>query len=109
MGGAPPPPRVSPGGAPPTAGPIFGRAADPPSSAKAAPPKTRATFCESTATPGAIVVALPAISAVARKAGVPLIVDNTLATPYLCRPKDFGADIIVHSLTKFLGGHGNSI
>ena len=45
----------------------------------------------------------------AKKAGVPLIVDNTLATPYLCRPKDFGADIVVHSLTKFIGGHGNSI
>ena len=46
---------------------------------------------------------------VARKAGVPLIVDNTLATPYLIRPIDHGADIVVHSLTKFLGGHGNSI
>src|SRR5216683_3009734 len=49
------------------------------------------------------------ITAVARKAGVPLIVDNTLATPYLIRPIDHGADIVVHSLTKFLGGHGNSI
>ena len=46
---------------------------------------------------------------IAKKAGVPLIVDNTLATPYLCKPIDYGADIIVHSLTKFLGGHGNSI
>jgi O-acetylhomoserine (thiol)-lyase len=72
-------------------------------------PKTRAIFCESIANPGGIVVDLPAIAKVARKAGVPLIVDNTLATPYLCRPKDFGADIIVHSATKFLGGHGNSI
>ena len=44
-----------------------------------------------------------------KKAGVPLIVDNTLATPYLCKPIDYGADIVVHSLTKFLGGHGNSI
>ena len=52
---------------------------------------------------------LPAIAAVAREAGVPLIVDNTLATPYLCQPKVHGADIVVHSLTKFMGGHGNSI
>jgi O-acetylhomoserine (thiol)-lyase len=71
--------------------------------------KTKAIFCESIANPGGIVVDLPAISAIAKKAGVPLIVDNTLATPYLCRPKDFGADIVIHSLTKFMGGHGNSI
>jgi O-acetylhomoserine (thiol)-lyase len=84
-------------------------ATDPVSFAKAVTPKTKAIFCESIANPGGIVVDLPAIAAIARKAGVPFIVDNTLATPYLCRPKDFGADIVVHSLTKFLGGHGNSI
>jgi O-acetylhomoserine (thiol)-lyase len=84
-------------------------ATDPASFAKAVTSKTRAIFCESIANPGGVVVDLPAIAAIAKKAGVPLIVDNTLATPYLCRPKDFGADIIVHSLTKFLGGHGNSI
>jgi O-acetylhomoserine (thiol)-lyase len=84
-------------------------ATDPESFAKAITPKTRAIFCESIANPGGIIVDLPAISAIARKAGVPLIVDNTLATPYLCRPKEHGADIIVHSLTKFIGGHGNSI
>ena len=72
-------------------------------------PKTKAIYCESIANPGGIVMDLPAIAAVAKKAGVPLIVDNTLATPYLCRPKEHGADIIVHSATKFLGGHGNSI
>ncbi|HWE22260.1 MAG TPA: O-acetylhomoserine aminocarboxypropyltransferase [Hyphomicrobiaceae bacterium] len=77
--------------------------------AEAVTPKTKAIFCESIANPGGIVIDLPAISAVARKAGVPLIVDNTLATPYLCQPKAFGADIVVHSLTKFMGGHGNSI
>lgn len=77
--------------------------------AKAITSKTKAIFCESIANPGGIVVDLTAISAVAKEAGVPLIVDNTLATPYLCRPKDFGADIVIHSLTKFLGGHGNSI
>jgi O-acetylhomoserine (thiol)-lyase len=76
---------------------------------KALTPKTKAIFCESIANPGGIVVDLPAIAAVARKAGVPFIVDNTLATPYLCQPKEHGADIVLHSLTKFIGGHGNSI
>lgn len=71
--------------------------------------KTRALYCESIANPGGLVVDIPAIAAIAKRAGVPLIVDNTMATPYLCRPKLHGADIIVHSLTKFLGGHGNSI
>ena len=61
------------------------------------------------ANPGGTITDIEAIAAVARNAGVPLIVDNTLATPYLCKPIDHGADIVVHSLTKFLGGHGNSI
>ncbi len=72
-------------------------------------PKTKAIFIESLANPGGIVVDLEAIANVARRAGVPLIVDNTMATPYLCKPFDHGADIVVHSLTKFLGGHGNSM
>lgn len=72
-------------------------------------PKTRAIFVESIANPGGIITDLEAISAVAKEAGVPLIVDNTLATSYLIKPKEYGADIVVHSLTKFLGGHGNSI
>jgi len=72
-------------------------------------PKTKAIFIESIANPAGSVTDIEAISAVARNAGVPLIVDNTLATPYLIRPIDHGADIVVHSLTKFLGGHGNSI
>ena len=71
--------------------------------------KTKAIFVESIANPGGIITDLKAISKVAKAAGVPLIVDNTLATPYLCQPKAHGADIIVHSMTKFLGGHGNSI
>jgi O-acetylhomoserine (thiol)-lyase len=71
--------------------------------------KTKAIFIESIANPGGIITDIEAVAAVARKAGVPLIVDNTLATPYLCKPIDYGADIVVHSLTKFLGGHGNSI
>jgi O-acetylhomoserine (thiol)-lyase len=84
-------------------------ATDPASFAKAVTPKTRAIFCESIANPGGVIVDLPAIAKIAKKAGVPFIVDNTLATPYLCRPKEHGADIVVHSLTKFIGGHGNSI
>ncbi len=71
--------------------------------------KTKAIFVESIANPGGVITDIEAVATVARKAGVPLIVDNTLATPYLCKPIDFGADIVVHSLTKFLGGHGNSI
>src|SRR5882757_5360489 len=72
-------------------------------------PKTKAIFCESIANPGGVITDLEAVSKIARKAGVPLVVDNTLATPYLCKPFEHGADIVVHSLTKFLGGHGNSI
>jgi O-acetylhomoserine (thiol)-lyase len=71
--------------------------------------RTKAIFIESIANPGGIIVDIEGVAAIARKAGVPLIVDNTLASPYLCRPIEHGADIVVHSLTKFLGGHGNSI
>lgn len=88
---------------------VWADADDPASFEKAVTPKTKAIFCESIANPGGIVIDLPAIAAVAKKAGVPFIVDNTLATPYLCQPKEYGADIVVHSLTKFIGGHGNSI
>jgi len=76
---------------------------------RAVTPKTKAIFIESIANPGGTVTDIEAIAAIARSAGVPLIVDNTLASPYLIRPIDHGADIVVHSLTKFLGGHGNSI
>ena len=76
---------------------------------KALSPKTKAIFIESIANPGGTVTDIEAIAAIARKAGVPLIVDNTLASPYLIRPIDHGADIVLHSATKFLGGHGNSI
>ncbi len=76
---------------------------------RAVSPKTKAVFIESIANPGGVITDIEAVATIARKAGVPLIVDNTLATPYLCKPIDFGADIVVHSLTKFLGGHGNSI
>ncbi len=72
-------------------------------------PKTKAVFIESLANPGGVITDIEAIAKIAHDAGVPLIVDNTLATPYLCRPFEHGADIIVHSLTKFMGGHGNSL
>ncbi|MCB1385475.1 MAG: O-acetylhomoserine aminocarboxypropyltransferase [Nitratireductor sp.] len=71
--------------------------------------KTRAIFAESLANPGGVVTDLEAVAKIARAAGVPFIVDNTMATPYLCRPLDHGADIVIHSLTKFMGGHGNSM
>ncbi|AVT81649.1 O-acetylhomoserine aminocarboxypropyltransferase [Rhodopseudomonas palustris] len=76
---------------------------------RAVSPKTKAIFIESIANPGGSITDIEAIAEVARNAGVPLIVDNTLATPYLIRPIDHGADVVVHSLTKFLGGHGNSL
>ena len=71
--------------------------------------KTRAIFVESLANPGGIFVDLEAIGEIARRHGLPFIVDNTMASPYLLRPIEHGADIVVHSLTKFLGGHGNSM
>jgi O-acetylhomoserine (thiol)-lyase len=76
---------------------------------KAVTPKTKAIFIESVANPGGLVTDIEGVAKIARRAGVPLIVDNTLATPYLCRPIEHGADIVVHSLTKFMGGHGNSM
>ena len=71
--------------------------------------KTKAIFIESLANPGGVVMDINGIAEVARKHHIPLIVDNTMATPYLCRPIEHGADIVVHSLTKFMGGHGNSM
>lgn len=68
--------------------------------------QTRALFCESIANPSGHVADLEALGAVAASAGVPLIVDNTIATPYLCRPFEHGAHVVVHSLTKYMGGHG---
>jgi len=72
-------------------------------------PKTKAIFVESLANPGGVVSDLEALAAVAQEAGIPLIVDNTLATPYLCQPFDWGADLVVHSTTKFLSGNGTSV
>ncbi|HEV2186988.1 MAG TPA: O-acetylhomoserine aminocarboxypropyltransferase [Stellaceae bacterium] len=76
---------------------------------RAITPKTKAIFIENLANPGGIVVDIAKVADIAHAVGIPLIVDNTLATPYLCRPIDFGADIIVHSTTKFLSGHGQAL
>lgn len=72
-------------------------------------PKTKAIFCESIANPGGLIVDVPRLAEIAHSHGLPLIVDNTTATPYLWKPFDSGADIIVHSATKGLGGHGNAM
>jgi len=70
---------------------------------------TKAVFCESIGNPAGNVVDIAKLAEIAHKHGVPVIVDNTVATPYLCRPFELGADIVVHSLTKYIGGHGTSI
>ncbi len=70
---------------------------------------TRAVFCESIGNPAGNIVDIERLAKIAHKHGVPLMVDNTVATPFLCRPFEFGADIVIHSLTKYIGGHGNSI
>jgi O-acetylhomoserine (thiol)-lyase len=82
---------------------------DPENFRRALTPKCKAIFVESLANPGGVVVDLAAVAEIAHSVGIPLIVDNTLASPYLCRPIEWGADLVTHSTTKFLGGHGNSM
>jgi O-acetylhomoserine (thiol)-lyase len=82
---------------------------DPENFRKAITPKTRALYGETIGNPRINVLDMEALATIAHEAGVPLIIDNTFATPYLCRPLDWGADIVVHSATKFIGGHGTSI
>ena len=82
---------------------------EPENFARALTPRSKAIFVESLANPGGIVVDLAAIAAIAHGAGIPLIVDNTLASPFLCRPIEWGADLVCHSATKFLSGHGNAL
>jgi O-acetylhomoserine (thiol)-lyase len=82
---------------------------DPQSFAPLIDAKTKAIYCESVGNPLGNIVDIAALAKVAHDAGVPLIVDNTVPSPYLCRPIEHGADIVVHSLTKYLGGHGNSL
>lgn len=71
--------------------------------------KTKAIFCESIGNPAGNIVDIEALSKIGNKHGVPVVVDNTVATPYLCRPFEYGASIVVHSLTKYIGGHGTSV
>src|SRR6516165_1163123 len=82
---------------------------DPENFRKAITPKTRAVYAETIANPRMNVLDIEKVAAIAHEAGVPLVIDNTMASPYLCRPIEYGADIVVHSATKFLGGHGTSI
>lgn len=82
---------------------------DPQNFAAAIGPRTKAIYAEIIGNPRMDVLDLEAVAEIAHRAGLPLVIDNTLATPYLCRPFDYGADIVVHSATKFIGGHGNSI
>ena len=82
---------------------------DPDNFERAMTDKVKFIFCECLANPGGIVLDLEKIAEVAHRHGVPLVVDNTLASPYLWRPFEWGADIIVHSATKFIGGHGNTM
>ena len=82
---------------------------DPAAFAAAARPETKAFYTEIVANPSGVVADLEALAEAAHAAGVPLVVDSTLATPYLCRPFEHGADVVVHSATKFIGGHGTSM
>jgi O-acetylhomoserine (thiol)-lyase len=82
---------------------------DPENFRRAITPRTRALYGETIANPRMNVLDIDKVAAIAHEAGVPLVIDNTMASPYLCRPIEHGADIVVHSATKFLGGHGTSI
>ncbi len=87
----------------------FADPADPKAFARLIDARTKAVYCESIGNPLGNVTDIAALAEVAHAAGVPLIVDNTVPSPYLCRPFEHGADIVVHSLTKYIGGHGNSV
>ncbi|WDG17443.1 O-acetylhomoserine aminocarboxypropyltransferase/cysteine synthase family protein [Microbacterium sp. Clip185] len=87
----------------------FVASADPADYAAAITDRTKAVFAETVANPSGEVADIEGLAAVAHAAGVPLVIDSTVATPYLCRPIEWGADIVVHSATKFLGGHGTSL
>jgi O-acetylhomoserine (thiol)-lyase len=76
---------------------------------KAITPKTKCLYAETISNPRGNILDIEAVAKIAHEHNIPLVIDNTFATPYLCRPIDYGADIVVHSLTKFMGGHGNSI
>lgn len=88
---------------------VFVEPDDPENFRKAITPKTRLLYAETISNPRGNVLDIEAVAKIAHEHNIPLMIDNTFATPYLCRPIDYGADIVVHSLTKFMGGHGNSI
>ena len=88
---------------------IFVNADDPDNFRKAITPKTRVLYAETMGNPQINVLDIEAVAKIAKEAGVPLIVDNTFASPYLCQPIKFGADIVIHSATKFIGGHGTTM
>jgi O-acetylhomoserine (thiol)-lyase len=87
----------------------FVDADDPESFRRAITAKTRAVYAETIGNPGGNVLDIAAVAKIAHEAGVPLVIDNTFASPYLCRPFEHGADIVVHSATKFIGGHGTTM
>jgi len=87
----------------------FVDASDPANFAKAITPKTKALYAEIIGNPKIDVLDIEKVAAIAHSHGIPLIIDSTFATPYLCRPIEFGADIVIHSATKFIGGHGTSM
>ncbi len=82
---------------------------DPQNFERAITPKTKLLYAETAGNPRINVLDIEAVSAIAKDAGIPLVIDNTFATPYLCRPLEFGADIVVHSATKYIGGHGTTM
>jgi len=88
---------------------IFVNADDPENFRKAITPRTRAIYAETMGNPQINVLDIEAVAKIAKEAGVPLIIDNTFASPYLCQPIRFGADIVIHSATKFIGGHGTTM
>ena len=88
---------------------VFVNSDDPENFRKAITPKTRAIYAETMGNPQINVLDIEAVAKIAKEAGVPLVIDNTFASPYLCQPINFGADIVIHSATKFIGGHGTTM
>ena len=88
---------------------IFVNADDPENFRRAITPRTRAIYAETMGNPQINVLDIEAVAEIAKEAGVPLVIDNTFASPYLCQPIKFGADIVIHSATKFIGGHGTTM
>jgi O-acetylhomoserine (thiol)-lyase len=88
---------------------VFIDSTDPENYRRAITPKTKLLYAETLGNPRVDVLHIEAVARIAHEAGIPLIVDNTVATSYLCRPIEWGADIVIHSLTKFTGGHGSSL